>query len=175
MKALTIVAVFVAIAALAGAVSVVRTLPATSVDDAAGIAYTETVTLGRYYRNRLTGPHHRADDHTTGDAFNGSILVDVRGLVNKIALQTGTWEARLFCPSAVAKHGDETFERTSVALSDGVTFTVRLATTVQDGLHRQSYRCWLRVKVGLPEDGSTIVVRDVLLPVAVNHSQHLAD
>lgn len=175
MKALTIVAVFVAIAALAGAVSVVRTLPATAVDDAAGIAYTETLTLGRYYRRRVTGPHYNAEDHIAGVTFNGSIVVDVRGLVSKIALQSGTWEARLFCPSPVAKHGDETFERTSVALTDGVTFSVSVATASHEGLHDQSYRCWLRVKVGLPEDGETIVVRDVLLPVDVTHSQRLAD
>lgn len=175
MKALTFAAVFVAVAAIAGATSVVRTLPATAVDDAAGIAYTQSLNLGRYYRNHVSGPHHNANDHYTGATFNGSVLVDVRGAVDKLALQSGTWDARLSCPTAIAKHGDETFARSGVSLSDGVTFAVSVATASHEGLHRQSYRCWLRVKIGLPEDGTTIVVRDAMLPVDVTHSQHLAD
>ena len=175
MKAIAILAAFVGIAALAGAVSVIRTLPATNVDDAAGIAYTKTLNLGRYYRRYVSGAHHRADHHTTGATFNGSILADVRGAVDKLGLQSGTWDARLSCPSPVAKHETETFERTSVALSAGVSFAVSVATASHEGLHGQTYRCWLRVKVSLMEDGTAIVLRDAMLPVDVTHSQHLAD
>ena len=168
MKILTFAAVFVAVAAIAGATSVVRTLPATAVDDAAGIAYTQSLHLGRFWRND-------PDEHYTGSTFNGSVLVDVRGAVDKLGLQSGTWDARLSCPSPVGKRGAETFARSGVSLSDGVTFAVSIATASHDGLHRQSYRCWLRVKIGLPEDGTTIVIRDAMLPVDVTHAQHLAD
>ena len=170
-QALKVAAFAVALAAvagaLAGAASVVRSIPGAAVDDPAGIAYTETLTIGRYWRSG----DHNVDDHATSNVFNGSILVDVRGAVDKLGLQSGTWDARLSCPTPVGKQGDETFSRSSVALSDGVTFAVSLSTPVKAAFHEQVYRCWLRVKIGLPEDGTTIVVRDAMLPVQVVHAQ----
>ena len=170
-QALKIVAVFVVLAALAGALaaaaSVVRSLPATTADDPAGISFTETLTIGRYWR-------HRPGDVRSESSSTGSIHVDVRSAVDKLGLQAGSWDALLTCPSPVGKHETETFQRTNLALSAGATFTVSVATASHRGLHDQTYRCWLRVKIALVEDGTPIVLRDVMLPVRVTHSQHQA-
>lgn len=172
-QALKVAAFAVALAAVAGALAgaaTVRSIPAAAVDDVAGIAHTKLVVIGRYHRDRI-----RAGNHLEGNSFTGTVRANVRGAVSKLGLQSGSWSARLFCPSPVSKHGDETFERTNVALTAGVSFTFSLATGPQAGLHLQTYECWLRVRMTLPEDGEVIVLRDAMLPVVVQHSQSLPD
>lgn len=169
-QALMIAAVFaalVALAALPGATSVVRSLPATNADDPAGVAYTENLRLGRYWRH--TGSHNTP--HAETDAVTGRIHVDVRGAVAKLRLTGGTWNASLNCPAPVAKDGVETFERSGLALSAAASFAVRMVTTAQTGLLDAEYRCWLRVTIGLTEDGETITLRDAMLPVRVTLAQ----
>ena len=166
------VAVLVLLAALVGALtgtaSVVRSLPATAADDPAGIVYTETLAVGRYWRTT----EQTTSGHAEAATVQGSVHVDVRGAVDKLAMQSGYWDARLSCPTPVAKQGDETFERSRMALSAAASFAVSIATASHRGLHHHEYRCWLRVTIWLPEDGERNVIRDAMLPVRIVHAQH---
>ena len=171
MKALKLAGVFAALAivagALAGAASVVRSIPGAAVDDPAGIAYTEDLELGRYWRkNDSNGLAHE-----TSNRVNGSIHVNVRGAADKLGMTAGTWAARLSCPSPVEKMDTETFDRSGLALSASTSFALSMATPRTAGLIDEALRCWLRVTISLPEDGETITIRDAMLPVRVVRAQ----
>lgn len=135
-----------------------------AVNSPEGIAHTEEVTAARLHHTTPGGAREYFGPHRV------NVHVHVRGVVAQHGLVAGSYDASLYCPAPVAKHETETFTRTGLALSAAASFALSVPMDEVVGVHGETARCWLHVRVRGTTDAedSPTVQRNVMIPVTVD-------
>ena len=129
-----------------------------------GVAYTTEVVVNSAHR---TGSSRRDYD----GPFLADVSLDIRGLTAKRGWAAGTYDAELYCPSAISAASGESLSRSGVALATGTVFKVSVPGHRRTGHDAETWRCWIRLQVSASvdaEDAATPQV-DELLPVDVTY------
>lgn len=148
-----------ALALLAAPAAFAHNVPAA---DGSGISYTESISVNPHHKVRIGGVRYY------DGPFVAHVHVDVSGVVAERGIASGSVAASFHCPTAaVAKHGDDTWQRTGVAIGTPIQFALSIVSHARIGAKGENHKCWLRVIVR--RTGEDEPIRAVLLPVVVEH------